>query len=189
VGGGSGYTLIASAAGLTNAISAAFDITNPVPAIASMSPYWVRAGVTAFVLRLSGASFVPDSKVLWNDSARTTRWVSAGVLEADIGASDVASQGTAEVKVSYSYAADREQRGVLRNVVDLGLYDSDGVKLETMNMMLPPYSNRQINGIFQGYAPVNGYVDVRTYTPGAWIYCYGSVLDNTTSDPTTVPPM
>jgi len=72
--------------------------------------------------------------------------------------------------------------------VAIELYDSDGVKLETKYMMLPPYSNRQINGIFQDYAPVNGYVDVRTYTPDALIYCYGSVLDNVTSDPTTVLP-
>jgi len=72
--------------------------------------------------------------------------------------------------------------------VQIELYDSDGVKLETTYMMLPPYSNRQINGIFQDYAPVNGYVDVRTFTPDAAIYCYGSVLDNLTSDPTTVLP-
>jgi hypothetical protein len=72
--------------------------------------------------------------------------------------------------------------------VQIELYDSDGAKLETKYMMLPPYSNRQINGIFQNYAPVNGYVDVRTYTPDALIYCYGSVLDNVTSDPTTVLP-
>ena len=72
--------------------------------------------------------------------------------------------------------------------VQIELYDSAGVKLETKYMMLPPYSNRQINGIFQDYAPVNGYVDVRTSTPDASIYCYGSVLDNLTSDPTTVLP-
>jgi hypothetical protein len=73
-------------------------------------------------------------------------------------------------------------------LVVIDLYDSDGVKLETKYMMLPPYSNRQINGIFHDYAPVNGYVDVRTSTPDALIYCYGSVLDNLTSDPTTVLP-
>jgi polyhydroxybutyrate depolymerase len=72
--------------------------------------------------------------------------------------------------------------------VAIDLYDSGGAKLETTYMMLPPYSNRQINGIFQGYAPTNGYVEFRTYTPDALIYCYGSVLDNVTSDPTTVPP-
>ncbi len=73
-------------------------------------------------------------------------------------------------------------------VVAIDLYDSEGFKLETKYMVLPPLSNRQINGIFQGYAPVNGYVEVRTYTPDASIYCYGSVLDNVTSDPTTVLP-
>jgi hypothetical protein len=72
--------------------------------------------------------------------------------------------------------------------VQIEVYDSDGVKLETKYMMLLPYSNRQINGIFQNHAPINGYVDVRTYTPDASIYCYGSVLDNVTSDPTTVLP-
>jgi hypothetical protein len=72
--------------------------------------------------------------------------------------------------------------------VAIDLYDSEGVKLETKYMILPPYSNRQINGIFQDYAPVNGYVEFRTYTPDASIYCYGSVLDNLTSDPTTVLP-
>jgi len=72
--------------------------------------------------------------------------------------------------------------------VAIDLYDSDGAKLETKYMMLPPYSYRQINGIFQDYAPINGYVDVGTYTPDASIHCYGSVLDNLTSDPTTVLP-
>ena len=38
-------------------------------------------------------------------------------------------------------------------------------------------------------APIEaGYVDVWTDTEGASIYCYGSVLDNLTSDPTTIPP-
>ncbi len=72
--------------------------------------------------------------------------------------------------------------------VAIDLYGSDGALLETKYMMLPPYSNRQINGIFRDYAPINGYVDVRTCTPDALIYCYGSVLDNLTSDPTTVLP-
>ncbi len=51
------------------------------------------------------------------------------------------------------------------------------------------YSNWQFNGIFQDYAPVTaGYVEVRTNTPDAAFTCYGSVLDNLTSDPTTVLP-
>jgi hypothetical protein len=79
--------------------------------------------------------------------------------------------------------------GALSEVtVAIELYDSDGVTLETKYMVLPPYSNRQISRIFEGHAPVNGYVDVWTNTPNASIFCYGSVLDNLTSDPTTVLP-
>ena len=73
-------------------------------------------------------------------------------------------------------------------IVNIDMFDSDGVKLETKFMVLPPWSNKQINRIFSAYAPVNGYVDVWTDTPDAYVYCYGSVLDNVTSDPTTVLP-
>ena len=55
-------------------------------------------------------------------------------------------------------------------------------------MDLAPYSNDQINRVFRDYQPVNGYVDVWTESDDALYYCYGSVLDNATSDPTTVPP-
>ena len=55
-------------------------------------------------------------------------------------------------------------------------------------MVLPPLSNKQLNRIFRHHAPVNGYVDVWTTTPGAAFTCYGSVLDNVTSDPTTILP-
>ncbi len=73
--------------------------------------------------------------------------------------------------------------------VSVKLFSSDGEVLETRAMSLPPYSNNQITRVFRNYMPVSaGYVDVWTTTPGASIYCYGSVLDNTTSDPTTVLP-
>ncbi len=88
--------------------------------------------------------------------------------------------------VRSNVGCDQRRRHRGRGAIEL--YGSDGASLETKYMMLPPYSNRQINGIFQDYAPVNGYVDVRTATPDALIYCYGSVLDNLTSDPTTVLP-
>jgi hypothetical protein len=73
-------------------------------------------------------------------------------------------------------------------IVTVDLFDSDGVRLETKYMALPPWSSKQANRIFQDYAPVNGYVDVWTDTPDSLIYCYGSVLDNITSDPTTILP-
>jgi len=70
----------------------------------------------------------------------------------------------------------------------IDLYDASGTLLETKTMTLGPWSNKQINRVFSDYQPVDGYVDVHSDTEGASYYCYGSVLDNVTSDPTTILP-
>ena len=75
----------------------------------------------------------------------------------------------------------------LRILIDL--YDADGALLETKTMDLPPLSNNQLNRIFGDYAPINGYADVRTNKEGAGYTCYGSVLDNGSSGPTTITPV
>ena len=73
--------------------------------------------------------------------------------------------------------------------VKIELHSSDGERLGTRTMDLPPLSNDQATRVFRNHAPISaGYVDVWTDTEGASIYCYGSVLDNVTSDPTTVLP-
>jgi formylglycine-generating enzyme required for sulfatase activity len=70
----------------------------------------------------------------------------------------------------------------------LDLHDASGTMLETKTMNLKPWSSNQFNRIFGAYQPVDGYVDVRSDTEGAKFACYGSVLDNVTSDPTTILP-
>jgi hypothetical protein len=72
--------------------------------------------------------------------------------------------------------------------VNLELFDAAGTSLETMTLTLPPLGNNQVNRIFEEYAPVTGAVDVWTDDADSSFYCYGSVLDNGTSDPTTIPP-
>jgi hypothetical protein len=73
--------------------------------------------------------------------------------------------------------------------VSIELFNADGESLEVKTMDLAPLSNNQITRLFRDHAPVTaGYVDVWTNTPHAAIFCYGSVLDNLTSDPTTVLP-
>ncbi len=67
-------------------------------------------------------------------------------------------------------------------------YDDAGTILETQTMSLAPWSNSQINRIFQDFAPTNGYVDVTSIKAGAAYYCYGSVLDNGSNDPTSILP-
>jgi hypothetical protein len=72
--------------------------------------------------------------------------------------------------------------------VNLELFDHQGTSLEQTTMVLPPWGNDQFNRVFEDFAPVNGYVEVWTTQAGRSFYCYGSVLDNLTNDPTTVPP-
>ena len=73
-------------------------------------------------------------------------------------------------------------------VVNLELFDAEGTSLEQTMMILRAWGNDQLNRVFQDYQPVNGYVDVWTTQANKSFYCYGSVLDNVTSDPTTVLP-
>lgn len=68
-------------------------------------------------------------------------------------------------------------------------YLPDGTMVEESSYDMPNLGNTQINRVFSGEAPVEGgYIDVWTDTPDAVFMAYGSVLDNNTSDPTTVLP-
>jgi len=73
--------------------------------------------------------------------------------------------------------------------INIEIFDDEGVFLETKTMDLRPYSNDQVNRVFEDYEPVNGYVDVSTDRGNALYSCYGSLLDNLTSDPTTILPL
>ncbi|PWB70599.1 MAG: hypothetical protein C3F15_13570, partial [Holophagae bacterium] len=74
--------------------------------------------------------------------------------------------------------------------VQVALYDQSGTTLgSTQTVTLAPWSNTQLNHVFQAYAPVNvGYIDVWTETEGGEFAAYGSIIDNATGDPTTVMP-
>jgi hypothetical protein len=72
--------------------------------------------------------------------------------------------------------------------VSFELYASDGTVLGTESLILMPWSNDQLNRIFQPYQPVTGYVEYWSDLSTGSVYCYGSVLDNATSDPTTIAP-
>ena len=69
------------------------------PAICSLSPASVVAGASAFTITVSGASFSANSTVRWNNSARTTTFVNANTVQAQIKATDVATAGVEPVTV------------------------------------------------------------------------------------------
>ena len=55
-------------------------------------------------------------------------------------------------------------------------------------MMLPHWGNEQINRAFADFRPVRGSVVVSSRLASAEFFCYGSVVDNATNDPTTILP-
>ena len=68
-------------------------------------------------------------------------------------------------------------------------YTADGMMVDSASAELRPWENVQLNQVFGNEAPVEGgYIDVWTETDGGAFAAYGSVLDNMTSDPTTVLP-
>ncbi len=70
------------------------------PVICSISPASVVAGASAFTLSVDGAGYSSGSTVDWNGSSRTTAFVNANSLQAQITATDVAKAGTAAVTVT-----------------------------------------------------------------------------------------
>ena len=72
--------------------------------------------------------------------------------------------------------------------VNVELFDHLGNSLDVVSLDLGPWFNDQLNRAFTDFAPVRGSVEVFSPIPFAAYYCYGSVLDNQTSDPTTVLP-
>jgi hypothetical protein len=80
------------------AVSFIASSTN-APAICSLSPASVVAGAPALTITVSGASFAANSTVRWNNSARTTTFVNANTVQAQIKATDVANAGVEPVTV------------------------------------------------------------------------------------------
>ena len=73
--------------------------SNPVPTLSSISPSSATAGGAAFTLTATGTNFINGSVVRWNGANRTTTFVSATQLTANITAADIAAVGTFPVTV------------------------------------------------------------------------------------------
>jgi hypothetical protein len=72
---------------------------NPTPSVLSLDPSPVSSKGPNFVLTVKGSQFVPGAVVQWNGTDRTTQWIDAATLAADIPAADIALPGTATLSV------------------------------------------------------------------------------------------
>ena len=91
--GGGGNVVYSPAVSFTVASSG-------TPVICSISPASLVAGASAFTLSVVGAGYSSGSTVDWNGSSRTTTFISANSLQAQITSTDVAKAGTAAVTVT-----------------------------------------------------------------------------------------
>lgn len=95
----SGAFWYASTAANANAIFDNVKITVVVPEILSLTPSSTTAGFGPFTLTVNGKNFKDGDKIYWNGNLRTTTFISATQLSAQIPATDVANAGIAEVTV------------------------------------------------------------------------------------------
>jgi hypothetical protein len=78
---------------------AALEVRNRAPAVTALQPAVALAGGQAFALVVTGTGFAADAQVTWNGQARTTQYVSAQELRAEIQATDIALPGAVQVGV------------------------------------------------------------------------------------------
>src|SRR5207248_8750088 len=74
--------------GTSSALSFAIVQTNPAPTIASVNPTSATLAGAAFSLTVTGTNFINGSVVRWNGNNRSTTFVSATQLTAQIPATD-----------------------------------------------------------------------------------------------------
>jgi hypothetical protein len=88
--------------GLSNSVNLTVNPAgggNPVPTISSLSPNSATAGGAAFTLTVNGTNYIAGSVVRWGGSDRTTSFVNANQVTAQITAADIASSGSVNVTV------------------------------------------------------------------------------------------
>lgn len=93
---GTAQVTVSSGGVTSNAVT--FTILTP-PTISSINPATVTAGGAAFTLTVNGSGFAGDSAVQWNGSALSTNVLSLNEVTASVPASDISSQGSAQITV------------------------------------------------------------------------------------------
>lgn len=78
----------------------AFFVSNPAPAVTSLTPKKAAAGTRKISLVVKGTGFVPGSTVQWNGMNRTTTYGSPAKLTAKITAKDLKKKGSFAVTVT-----------------------------------------------------------------------------------------
>ena len=95
----SNVTVVNPAPGGGTSAAVSFTVNNPAPTLVSLSPASALAGGAAFTLTVNGSGFVPASVVRWNGAGKTTSFISASQLSAQVTTADISVAGSAAVSV------------------------------------------------------------------------------------------
>lgn len=79
--------------------SSPFEVRNPAPMLAGMSPLVVLAGASAMTVQVTGSGFVRSSVARWNGADLITTFLTSATLTAAVSASSLASAGTAQITI------------------------------------------------------------------------------------------
>jgi hypothetical protein len=144
----------------------------------------------AIAISASGSQALSMARI-FNDTEQDGTY---GQAMPGVGANEMIMEGETRRIIFMSEDADFRanlgcQNGTDENItINYQTFADTGAPLEVGTMELPAYSNNQIHRILRDFSPVNGSVEVWSNTPDALFFCYGSVVDNVTGDPTTILP-
>lgn len=116
-------------------------VTNPVPAIASITPAGALAGATPPTLSIAGSSFVPNSYVTINGQQRPTTFSGGGSVAVTLTTADLAVGGINQVEV-----VNPPPGGGPSNLVLFPVNPTTNVGLPVL-LDLDPNGNPAINGV------------------------------------------
>jgi hypothetical protein len=157
-------------------VEEAFGITDPVSGsirVDSNTPVVVTARTFNQAAQGTFGQFLPGARM--GDSMGSGE---TGVL------SQLTNNAAFRTNVGFINLGDSQVQ------VRVTVYDASGAMLGTRNVAVAPSGWKQQNDIFGavGAGTVdNGYAMVEVLTEGGMVWGYGSVVDNATGDPTTVP--
>jgi hypothetical protein len=83
-----------------NSSAKTFTINNTIPVLTNLSPTTVLIGSSSFTMTVNGSNYQKTSKVLWNNVALTTTYVSSTKLTASVPSSKLVKAGVFNIVVS-----------------------------------------------------------------------------------------
>jgi hypothetical protein len=154
-----------------------FTVTNPAPALTSISPTGMSGGATGATMTLHGTGFVPNTAVQWNGFDRTTTYVSSTELQAALTAQDLSYGGEFTVTVHNPAPGGGNSSGVSFIVTDFtmtatpqGLSASAGQSANCSLQVTPQFGSFDIGVTFSCTGLPRGCTATfspQTVTPGA----------------------